>query len=62
MAHLAMTCVADRHGEAKLFGWWYAMVEGGSHEYEQATRTHLGEGITTLERACVSYIHRAVGS
>ncbi|WP_159079587.1 hypothetical protein [Plantactinospora sp. BC1] len=61
MNHLTMTCVADRHGEAKLFRWWYAMVSEGSANYEPATRESLGESFAALDRACVSHLRRAVG-
>ncbi|GAB3965533.1 hypothetical protein V1634_24655 [Plantactinospora veratri] len=59
--HVTMTCVASRHGEAKLFRWWYEMVARGSEDYDQATRKTLGESMEALDRACVSYLRRAVG-
>jgi hypothetical protein len=59
LSHLAMSCLASRHGEAKLFRWWIDVVHGEMDD-DEATRKHFGESWAAMEKACLSYIRRTV--
>lgn len=60
LSHLAMSCLASRHGEAKLFPWWIDVVHGEVTD-DEATRRHFGESWATMDKACLSYLRRVVG-